>query len=177
MNAPQPKSSTHRKEQTAAESGLLLYPENPVLCRLGDSEFDYCFGWNLDLLLRLGIKAGASLPFLLYQLAKTRQDEFAVLFNLFVCERAERIEEYSSGCFVGLGGSRQCDLKFCLGHLYGLWQCYYTISRESLTVSFPGSQSSSTCSTARISPMNVDLVLAHLVEEMIQRAQARICAQ
>src|SRR5271166_2405993 len=65
----------------------------------------------------------------------------AVLFNLFVCERAERLEEYSSGCFVGLGGSRECDLKFCLGHLYGLWQCYYTISRESLTVSFPGSQS------------------------------------
>jgi hypothetical protein len=83
VNASQSKSSTHRKERTAAESGLLLYPENPVLCRLGDSEFDDGLGWNLDLLLRLGIKASTCFPLLLYQLAKTGQDEFAVLFNLF----------------------------------------------------------------------------------------------
>src|SRR5260370_41876882 len=117
MNAPQPKSSTHRKERPGAESGLLLYPQNRVLCRLGDSEFDDSLGWNLDLLLRLGIEAGASLPFLLYELAKAGQDEFAVLLDLFVCERAERIEEYSSGSFVGLGGSSECDLKFSLGHV------------------------------------------------------------
>jgi hypothetical protein len=30
------------------------------------------------------IKAGACLPLLLHQLAKTGQDKFAVLFNLFV---------------------------------------------------------------------------------------------
>ena len=58
----------NRKEQTA-ESGLLLYPENPVLCRLGDAEFDDGLGWNLDLLLRLGIKACTCFPLLLYQLA------------------------------------------------------------------------------------------------------------
>ena len=115
--APQSKSSTHRKERTGAESELLLCPENRILCRLGDSEFDDSLGWNPDLLLRLGIEACTCLPFLLYQLAKTRQDEFAVLFNLFVCERAERFEEYSSGSFVGLGGSSECDLKFSLGHV------------------------------------------------------------
>ena len=84
MNAPQPKSSTHRKERPAAESGLLLYPQNRVLCRLGDSEFDDGLGWNLDLLLRLGIEACTCLPLLLHQLAKTGQDEFAVLLDLFV---------------------------------------------------------------------------------------------
>jgi hypothetical protein len=51
-------------------SRLLLYPQNRVLYSLGDSEFDDGLGWNLDLLLRLGIKARAGLPFLLYQLAK-----------------------------------------------------------------------------------------------------------
>jgi len=70
VNATQSKSSTHRKERTGAESGLLLCPENRVLCRLGDSEFDDGLGWNLDLLLRLGIEAGASLPLLLTSLPK-----------------------------------------------------------------------------------------------------------
>src|SRR5208283_3494536 len=51
--------------------------------------------WNLDLLLRLWIEARARLPLLLHQLAKTGQDKFAVPFNLFVGERAERIEKYS----------------------------------------------------------------------------------
>jgi len=95
VNAPQSKNSTHRKERTAAESGLLLYPPEPRLLRFygfGDSEFDVddSLGWNFDLLLRLGIEACTCLPLLLYELAKTRQDEFAVLFSLFVCERAER---------------------------------------------------------------------------------------
>jgi hypothetical protein len=36
----------------------------------------------------LGIEAGASLPFLLYDLAKAGQDEFAVLFDRFVGEVA-----------------------------------------------------------------------------------------
>ena len=96
-------------------SRLLLYPQNRVLCGLGNTKFDDGFGRNLDLLLRLWIKAGACLPLLLHQLAKTGQDKFAVLFNLFVGERAKRIEEYSSGSFVGLGGFSECGLKFCLG--------------------------------------------------------------
>src|ERR1700751_2600545 len=117
-------------------SGILPHrlhcPKNRVLCRLGDSKFDDGLGWNLDLLLRLGIEARASLPLLLYHLAKTGQDEFAGLFSLFVCERAERLEEYSSGSFVGLGGSTECDLKFSLGHVSSrcLWQRDGTISRE-----------------------------------------------
>jgi hypothetical protein len=95
---------------------LLLYPQNRVFCRLGDSEFDDGLGWNLDLLLCLRIEASTCFPLLLYKLPEAGQDEFAVLFDLLVCELAERIEEYSSGSFVGLRGSRQRDLKFGLGH-------------------------------------------------------------
>ena len=72
------------------QAELLLYPQNRVLCRLGDSEFDDGFGRNFDLLLRLRIKADASLPFLFYELAKSGQDEFAILFDRFVGEVAER---------------------------------------------------------------------------------------
>src|ERR1700674_5361906 len=96
---------------------LLLSTHNRVLCRLGDSEFDDGLGWNFDFLLRLRIEARASLPFLLYDLAKAGQDEFAVLFDRFVGEVAERIKEYSSGSFVGLSGSSECDLKFSLCHV------------------------------------------------------------
>src|SRR5208337_1323107 len=70
---------------------LLLYPQNCVFCCLGDSEFNDSLGWNLDLLLGLGIEARASFPFLLEELAKSGQDEFAVLFGRFVGEVAERI--------------------------------------------------------------------------------------
>ena len=45
------------------QAGLLLYPQNRVLCRLGDSEFDDGLGWNLDLLLRFRIEADASFLF------------------------------------------------------------------------------------------------------------------
>ena len=107
MNAQQTKRPTHRKERTAAESGLLLYPKNAVLSRLGDSEFDNGLGRNLDLLLRLWIKARACLPLLLYEFAKTGQNKFAVLLDLFVGERAKRIQEYSSGFFCRSGWLRQ----------------------------------------------------------------------
>jgi len=42
-----------------------------VLCGLGNTKFDDGLGWNLDLLLRLWIKARTRLPLLLHQLAKT----------------------------------------------------------------------------------------------------------
>jgi len=64
-------------------------PQNRVLYGLGDSKFDDGLGRNLDLLFRLGIEAGASLPFLLYDLAKAGQDGFAVLFDRFVGEVAD----------------------------------------------------------------------------------------
>jgi len=92
------------------------------------SEFDDGLGWNLDFLLSLRIKARARLPLLLYELAKTGQDKFAVLFDRFVREGAERIEEYSSGSFVGLGGSSECNLKFTFGHVWPLFmaaQCQH----------------------------------------------------
>jgi hypothetical protein len=62
-----------------------------IFCGFGNTKFDDAFGWNLDLLLRLWIKARASLPFLLHQLAKTGQDKSAGLFNLLVGNVAERI--------------------------------------------------------------------------------------
>ena len=65
-------------------------------CRLGDSEFHDGFGWNFDFLLCLWIDARTRLPLLLHQFAKTGRNEFAVLFDRFVREVAERIEEYSS---------------------------------------------------------------------------------
>ena len=99
------------------DSRLLLCPQNRVLCRLGDSELDDGLSWNLDLLLRLRIEARACLPFLLYELAKAGQDEFAFLFDRFVSEVAERVEEYSCGLLVGLGGCSERGLKFSLGHL------------------------------------------------------------
>jgi hypothetical protein len=111
------------------ERQLLLCPQNRVLCRLGDTKFDHRFGWNLDLLLSLGIEARTCLPLLLYQLAKTGQDEFPVLFDRFVGEGAKRIEEYSSGSFVGLGGSSECDLKFGLGHVLAVELTSYADSQ------------------------------------------------
>ena len=86
---------------------LLLYSENCVLCHLGDSEFEHGFGGNSDFLLRLGIRTRARLPLLFDQLAKAGQNEFARLFDRFVSEGTERIEEYSSGLLIGLGGFQQ----------------------------------------------------------------------
>src|SRR5260370_34528643 len=40
-----------------------------------------------------------------------------VLSDRFVGEVAERLEEYSSGSFVGFGGSSECNLEFSLGHV------------------------------------------------------------
>jgi hypothetical protein len=51
-------------------------------------------------------------------LPKPGRTNFAVLFDRFVGEGAERIKEYSSGSFVGLRGRSDCDLKFSLGHLW-----------------------------------------------------------
>jgi hypothetical protein len=98
------RSLCHGCVVSCLHAKLLLYRQNRVLRGLGDAKFDDGLGWNLDLLLRLWIKAYARFSLLLHQLAKTGHDKFAVLFNLFVGKRAERIEEYSSGSFIGLGG-------------------------------------------------------------------------
>ena len=88
-----------------------LTPKIPFFAPLATRNFDDGLGWNLDLLLRLWIKARARLPLLLYEFAKTGQDKFAVLFNLFVGDVAERIQEYSSRSFVGLGGFGKCAFE------------------------------------------------------------------
>jgi hypothetical protein len=103
------------------EKRLLLCPQNRVLCRLGDSEFDDGLGWDLDFLLCLGIEASACFPLLLYELAKAGHDEFAVLFGIFVGDGTERIKEYARGLFISLRGFGKCALKFCLGHLIPLY--------------------------------------------------------
>jgi len=96
---------------------LFLDPQNRILCRFGDPEFDYGLGWNFDFLLRLGIETRAGLPLLLHELAKPGQNEFPALFDLFVGDGAQRLEEYSSGFLVCLCGCSECDLKFGLGHV------------------------------------------------------------
>src|ERR1700682_837940 len=101
---------SRRYIDSSLPASLLLYPKNRVFCRLGDAKFDDGLGWNFDFLLRLWIKADARFPLLLYELAKTGQNKFAVLFDRFVREVAECIEEYSSGSFVGLGGSSEGNL-------------------------------------------------------------------
>jgi hypothetical protein len=68
--------------------------------------------------LRFWIKARARLPLVLYEFAKTWQDKFAGLFNLFVRDVAERIEKYSSGPFVGVwvaSASALCSSVFVIG--------------------------------------------------------------
>src|SRR5882757_5288153 len=97
---------------SSVSARLLLYPQNPVFCCFGDSEFNDGLGCDLDFLPRRRIKARACLSLLLHQLSKTGQYKFIVLFNLFVREVAERIEEHSSGSLGGLGGGSECDLKF-----------------------------------------------------------------
>ena len=87
--------------------GLLPYPHNRVLCSLGNTKFDDRLRWNLDLLLRLGIKARACFPLLLHQFAKTGQDKFASLFDLFVSERAKSIQKYSPRFFCRYGWLRR----------------------------------------------------------------------
>jgi hypothetical protein len=111
-----------------AISSLLLYSQNRVLRSLGNSEFDDGLGRNFDPLLRLGIKSRTCLSLLLYELAKTGQGEFAVLFHRFVRDGAECIEEYSSRLLTGLGCFGRCNLQFQLGHLkrIGRW----SITRE-----------------------------------------------
>jgi hypothetical protein len=109
--------STRLARVSSTHAELLLYSENRVLCHLGDSEFEHDFGWNPDLLLRLGIKTHTRRPLLFHQLAEGGQNEFAVLFDLFVGQRAECIEKRSSRLLVCLSGLGECDLKFCFGHL------------------------------------------------------------
>ncbi len=106
------KSGTSRDPEA-----LLFDSQDRVLGRLSDSKFDDGFGWNFDLLLRLGIEAHASLPFLLNELAEAWQNEFAVFFDRFVGEGTQCIEEYTGGSFVGLSGFSERDLKFGLGHV------------------------------------------------------------
>jgi hypothetical protein len=48
-----------------------------------------------------------------------------VLFNFFVGNRAEPIEEYCSGSFVSPGGFGRRGLKFCLDHLKRIWRVVY----------------------------------------------------
>ena len=63
------------------------------------------------------VDAGASFPLLLHQLAKAGQNKFAFFFDRFISKAAERIQENSSGSFVGLSSCGEGDLKFGLGHL------------------------------------------------------------
>ena len=95
---------------------LLLYTQNGILCRLRDSELNDGFGRDLDLLLSLWVDAGTRLPFLLYQLSKPRQHEFAFFANCFISKARERIQEECGRLFVRLSRFGERDLKFGFGH-------------------------------------------------------------
>ena len=101
----------------SATPNYFFTPRTVSFATLATGEFENGFGWNPDLLLCLGIKTRARLPLLFDELANAGQNEFAVLFDRFVSEGAKRIEEYSSGSFVGLGCFSKSELKFCFGHL------------------------------------------------------------
>jgi len=125
------KSSIHREGRAVAESGLLLYSENRVLRGLGNSELDDGLGRDPDLLLRLGVETRPRLPLLFYQLPEAGQDEFAVLFDLFVGQGAECIEKHSSHLLVSLSGLGERNLKFCFGHLLSFVWIDVPIKRRS----------------------------------------------
>jgi hypothetical protein len=56
-------------------------------------------------------------------LSRTEHDEFAGLFSFFVCERGERLEEYSSGSFYRSRWQQRVRLEVqswsCLAVAYG----------------------------------------------------------
>ena len=108
--------SAKRTNEQQQNLDYFFYSMNAVLSRLGDSEFDDGLGWDLDFLLGLGIEASTCFPLLLYELPKSRHDEFAVLFGIFVGDGTERIKEYAGCLFISLRGFGKCALKFGLGH-------------------------------------------------------------
>jgi hypothetical protein len=71
----------------------------------------------LIFLLRLGVETRPRLPLLFYQLPEAGQDEFVVLFDLFVGQGAECIEKSSSRLLVCLSALGERNLKFCFSHL------------------------------------------------------------
>ena len=99
---------------------LLLYPKNSVLCRFGNSELDDGLSWDPDLLLRLGVETHPRFPLLFHQFPKAGQDEFAVLFDLFVGQGTECIKKHSSRPLVCLSGLGERNLKCCFSHLSSL---------------------------------------------------------
>ena len=99
-----------------AESVLLLGPQDCVFGGFRDTELNDCLGRNFDFLLRFRVDASARFPFLLYQLAKAGQHEFAFLFDPLVSKAGERIEEKRGRPFVRLGCFGESILKFSFGH-------------------------------------------------------------
>jgi len=67
----------------ALDEDYFFTPRTDVLCSLGNTKFDDRLRWNLDLLLRLEIKARACFPLLLHQFAKIGQDNSPV-FLIFL---------------------------------------------------------------------------------------------
>jgi len=70
--------------------------------------------------------------FCFHQLAKTGQNKFAVPFNLFVGERAERIEKYSSGFFCRSGWLRQVRFEVLSWSFEKNWEVVYRTTSPSL---------------------------------------------
>jgi hypothetical protein len=99
-----------------AESVLLLGPQDCVFGGFRDAELNDRLGRNFDFRAGLWVDADTRLPFLLYQLPKPGQREFAFLFDPLVSEVGERIEEKRGRSFVRLGCFGESVLKFSFGH-------------------------------------------------------------
>jgi hypothetical protein len=92
-------------------------PKTPSFAALATRNLTTVLAGILIFCCVFGLKPVRAFLFCFTSFAKTGQNKFAVLFSLFVGERAERIEKYSSGPFVGLGGFSKCALKFGFCHL------------------------------------------------------------
>jgi type IV secretory pathway TrbD component len=102
---------------SAATPNYFFIPRTASFAALATRNLTTVLAGILIFCLRLWVEARARLSLLLYQLAKARQNEFSVLFDLFVREVAERLQKYSSGFFIGLCCFGKSELKFCFCHL------------------------------------------------------------
>jgi hypothetical protein len=91
-----------------------LIPNTPSFAALATRNLTTVLAGILIFCCVFGLKPVRAFPFLLHQLAETGQNKFTILFDLFVGKRAKRIEEYSSGVFIGLGGFGKCTLESVL---------------------------------------------------------------
>jgi hypothetical protein len=104
-------------------------PKTPSFAALATRNLTTVLAGILIFCCVFGLKPVRAFLFLLHQLAKSGQDKFAVLLNLFIGKRAKSFQEHSRGSFVGLGGFGKCTLEFGLGHFVAVGLCQKPVTR------------------------------------------------